>query len=131
MTFEAFPLVDGEFELDAQGEDLWRQASPSHLEQDGTLSYLIFRPTTVDDRKLSVFRGSSMSAQQAYENRVDLGRESLGTLSVSVGQVRNEAHLRAVDDAALPDRPSGHAYVDFRGLTKREAKTAAVNREDP
>lgn len=61
MTDEWPDLVDGEHELTADGERLWRQAAPAHLEQDGTSD----------------------------------------------------------------DVPEGHAYIDFRSLTKRQTNTAA------
>lgn len=127
MTHDWPPLVDGEVELTAEGERLWRQAAPTYLVQDGTLSSPVFMPMRNDNRMLSVFRESIVvTAKQAYDNRVGSGRPSLGTLAVRVGQVRDGAGLRAVDDSAAgEDVSAGHAYIDFRPLTKREKKTAA------
>lgn len=125
MTRDWPSLVDGEVELTAEGERLWRQAAPAYLEQDGTLSSLIFRPMSNDNRMLSVFRESIVTAEQAHDNHVESGRASLGTLAVRVGQVRDEARLRAVDDSAAgEDVPAGHAYIDFRPLTKQQTNTA-------
>lgn len=118
-------LGDDEHELTADGEHLWRQAAPAHLVQDGTVSYLVFRPTSRDDRKLSVFRETVVTAKEAYDNHVDAGRASLGTLGVRVGQVR-DTDLRAIDDSTTSDDlPAGHAFIDFRPLTKRQTNTAA------
>lgn len=119
-------LVAGEFELTADGERLWRQAAPSYLEQDGTLSYLVFRPMANDGRMLSVSRESVLTAKQAHDRHVDSGWASLGTQAVHVGPVRDEAGLRSVDDSAVDGQvPAGHAYIDFRPLNKRQTNTAA------
>lgn len=118
-------LVDGEVVLTADGESLWRQAAPSYHEQDGTLSYLIFRPMSNDNRMLSVSRETVVTAKKAHDSHVESGRSSLGTLAVRVGQVR-DAGLRSVDDSASADDvPEGHAYIDFRPLTKGETNIAA------
>lgn len=126
MTPDWPPLLEGEVEIAADGERLWRQAAPTYLEQDGMLSSLVFRPMSRDNRMLSVFRESVVTAKQAHDNRVESGRPSLGTLAVRVGEVRDEAGLRAVDDSAVgDDMPAGHAYIDFRPLTKQQTTTAA------
>lgn len=126
MTRDWPPLVDSEVELTEDGEHLWRQVAPAYLEQDGTLSSLVFRPMSKDNRMLSVFRESIITAKQAHDNRVESGRASLGTLAVSVGQVRDEAELRAVDNSAAgEDMPAGHGYIDFRPLTKQQTNSAA------
>ncbi len=118
-------LVFGEVLLTDVTELLWRQAAPSLLAQDGTLSYLVFRPNEHDARRLSVRRGSKMTAEQAYGDHVAEGLTSLGTLAVGVEEVRS-ASLRAVDDSATSSAvPEGHAYIDFRPLTKRQTNTAA------
>ena len=119
-------LTESEVELNADGERLWRQAAPAYLEQEGTLSFQVFRPMSQDGRRLSVFRESSITAQEAYESHLQSGRPSLGTLAVRVGEVRDAAQLRAVDDsAASEDVPKGHAFIDFRPLSKRETNAAA------
>jgi hypothetical protein len=126
VTHDWPPLVEGEVELTADGERLWRQAAPAYLEQDGTLSSLVFRPMSKDNRMLSVFRESVVTAKQAHDNRIESGPSSLGTLAVRVGEVRDEAALRAVGDSAVgEDVPAGHAYIDFRPLTKQQTNTAA------
>lgn len=126
MKHEWPELVDGEFELSAEAERLWRQAAPAYLEQDGTLSYLVFRPMSNDDRKLSVSRDTEVTAKEAYDNHVESGRPSLGTLGVQVGDVRDHAGLRSVDDSGTSDDvPEGHAYIDFRPLTKQQTNTAS------
>lgn len=125
MTHEWDELVLGEVLLADTTELLWRQAAPSLLAQDGTLSYLVFRPTAHDARKLSVRRGSKMTAEQAYMDHVAGGLVSLGTLAVDLEEV-NSVSLRAVDDSATSSAiQEGHAYIDFRPLTKRQTNTAA------
>lgn len=119
------PLAPRERPLDDRDERLHRQAAPAHLEQDGTLSLQVFRPTKRDERQLSVSRGSAISAKRAYEEHTASGLKSLGTLSVALGQVQDDAGLRCIDDSALPDIPEAHAYIDFRPLTRRECNIAA------
>lgn len=72
-----------------------------------------------------MFRETVLNAEEAYDNHVDAARASLGTLGVRVGQVR-DAELRTIDDSMTSDElPEGHAYIDFRPLTKRQTNTAA------
>lgn len=119
-------LARGEAVVGDPGEHLWRQFAPGHLEQDGvTLSAQAFRPQERDGRKLSVRRGSLTTAGQAYDEHVAGGRPSLGTLAVTVADA-GSLDLRVVDDSAAdPPAPQGHAYVDFRPLTRRQATNAA------
>lgn len=125
MIHEWDELVAGEHLLADEGELLFRQAAPSLLAQDGTLSYLVFRPNESDARKLSVRRGSKITAAQAYRDHVERGRPSLGTLATEVAEVENLA-LRAIDDSdTAEDLPEAHAYIDFRPLAKRQTNTAA------
>lgn len=125
MTHTWKDLADGEVRLTDEAENLWRQVAPGHLQQDGTISYLVFRPTERDARKLSVRRSSRIDAKAAFEEHIANGSTSLGSLAVIVEEV-HRVGLRAIDDSGLePDLPTGHAYVDFRPLTKRETNAAA------
>ena len=53
MTRTWQDLDDGEAPLADEAENLWRQVAPAHLQQDGTVSYLVFRPTQRDARTTS------------------------------------------------------------------------------
>ena len=115
-------LVDGEEVLSELTEILYRQVPYGHFDsvsQEPTMD--IFRPRPDEHSQLSTSRSGRVSAQQAYEHRVNtLQLRSAGVWGVSVEEVTN-VESRAVDDSALlPDddekTPPGHAYIDLRHL---------------
>jgi hypothetical protein len=125
-------LIDGEEVLAELTEVLYRQVPLGHFDsvsQEPTMD--IFRPRPDEHSQLSTSRSSKVSAQQAYEHRVNtLQLKSAGVWGVSVGELA-DVESRAVDDSALlPDddekTPPGHAYIDLRHLeeTHKQDKRA-------
>lgn len=108
--------------LEDVGELLYRQVHPTWVE-DGVPSSQAFKPTTKDKGKLSIARGSLITAKGTYQHYTDvLKLSSAGTWAVTVG----EARTATLDSFAEPlhDDPA-HGYVDFRELGRREAERKA------
>lgn len=108
--------------LEDVGELLYRQVHPTWVE-DGVPSSQAFAPTRKDKGKLSIARGSLITAEGAYRHYTDvLKLSSAGAWAVTVG----EALTATLDTFAEPlhDDPA-HGYVDFRELGRREAERKA------
>jgi hypothetical protein len=113
-------------EITELAELLFRQVHPSWIE-DGIPTLLAFNPTTKDDGQLSVARGAKTTAAAAFTRHTEtLNLRSAGTWAVAVGEAR-DGGVVARDDSHLPDvEDPAHAFVDFRGKTKRERSVAAT-----
>jgi hypothetical protein len=104
-------------------EILYRQVHPTWVE-DGVPSYLAFTPTTKDKGQLSVDQGSLITAEDAYRHYTTVRKlKSAGAWAVTVGEA-DGAELKSFDDHE--DDPPAHGFIDFRGLSKREAKKRAA-----
>jgi hypothetical protein len=122
MTMQ--PLDDREVLLEDGDEVLYRQLTEPLY--DPTLkqpSSHAFGPKDADQGKPSFVRSSTVSAQESRDwHTANAAKPSLAVWGCTVGTVNGEA-LRAVDDSAMPgDKAPGHAYVDYRGLSKPEVK---------
>jgi len=127
-----WPTVEtNEAQITNAGEVLWRQITKSLYDEDNRRPGLLAcGPQAADARKPSFTRSSVISAQDSRDwHQNHSASASLGTWSLSVGDVE-DAGLRAVDDSKRPPepgepgKPPGHAYVDYRPLTKAEMKDA-------
>src|SRR5688572_31334222 len=80
-------------------------------------------PTPKDEGRLSVDRGSMTTAEAAFSRYRAEGRKSAGVWSVKVGECLSLA-LHAISDPIEGDSPNpAHAFVDFRGLEKKDVRT--------
>ena len=96
---------------------LFRQINPSWVQQ-GRVTSQAFKPTKKDERRLSVYDGAQVSAEESWEHFTELrGYSSIGVLAVSVG----ECH--SVDLAVEPDpeRFPAHVEVVFDEYSNNEA----------
>ncbi len=115
------------------GVPMWRQMTRSIWDeanaQPGLLSC---GPQGADHRKPSFSRQSRVTAQESRDwHQKNAAWASRSVWSISVSEIV-EATLRAVDDADATLDPGqkralGHAYADYRGLTKGEMKDARGN----
>jgi hypothetical protein len=87
---------------------------------DGTAMSVNFRPTKKDEGLLSTRQNSMVGAQQAHEEHLGNGWQSVGTWSFMAGATE----LDVIDDSADADTPTGHASVDFTMLTRGERERA-------
>jgi hypothetical protein len=120
-------LRSGEVELVELEENIWRQVNPAFV-HDGRVSSQAFTPSSKDGGELSSSRASRVTAKESFDHYVQILKlQSFGVYSLTVGEVRAE-DLRVIDDSAVGDgenRPPGHVYVDFKGISRKDAKKAA------
>jgi len=121
------PLADEE-------ELLLRQVHPSFV-RGGRPSSQAFRPTTKDEGKLSVARGSVTTPASAYElHTAGLGLAAAGTWAITVGECRGQGLTVVADPVTCPlatVSDPAHALVDFMPHSKNqaEAKGARLARQ--
>lgn len=131
MTHNWPSLEAGEAQITDRAEVLWRQITKSLYDEDNRRPGLLAcGPQAADVRKPSFARKSVSTAQDSRDWHQDhAASSSLGTWSLSVEDVE-DAGLRAVDDSQRapepgePARAPGHAYVDYRPLSKQQMKDA-------
>lgn len=124
-------LLKDESVLEAAEELLFRQVTKHQWDEINEIpSSTAFGPMPIDDGRPSYAReGAGVSAQSARDWHQDHAKSpSLGVWAVTTLEV-DSAGLRAVDDSACPlspgeERAPGHAYVDFRGLGRKERTSA-------
>lgn len=86
-----------------------RQIHPSFIKQ-GQITSQAFRPTTKDDKMLSVYDNDMISAEKAYEHYTKkLLKSSAGVMAVNVKEC-NDLSLPVVSD---PEPFPEHALIDF------------------
>lgn len=100
---------------------LHRQVHPSWV-QDGRVSSQAFKPTSKDEKCLSVYDGDQIEAEAAWRHYVEaLGYKSIGVLAVTVGECEVLELIVSPDPDTFPE----HVYIDFRGLTNRQIEKTA------
>lgn len=86
-----------------------------------------FGPQAVDKRRPSFARSSVVAAQESRDwHNQNAKSKSMGVWACSVGEI-DDAGTRSVDDSGTPllpgeKRSPGHAYVDYRHMTKSEMR---------
>ncbi len=117
------PLEQFEVLLTDQSEVLYRQLTePLYDPAQKRPSSHAFGPKDADHGKPSFVRSSLVSAQDSRDwHTANAAKPSLAVWGCTVGTVNGEG-IRAVDDAATGDKAPGHAYVDYRRLSKPETK---------
>lgn len=112
------PLEVGERVM-AEPEEFYLQVSP-RLFQNGVVNGEAFRPSDDDPQRLSGASSENQTPQGSYDERCALGRQTVGTIAVTMPEVTH-AKLRCVDDSAnVPAPPTGHAFLDWRLPSTRE-----------
>ena len=100
---------------------LLRQVHPSWV-REGRITSQVFAPTTKDERRLSVYDGDQISAENAWNHFTgELGCSSVGIVAVTVGECHTYS-LRVISD---PTSYREHALIDFTGNTDGQIKTKA------
>ena len=103
------------------GTLLHRQVHPSWV-QEGRATSQVFKPTSKDEKCLSVYDGDQIDAEAAWRHYVETsGYNSIGILAVTVGECENLELTVAPDPDAFPE----HVCIDFRGLAKRQIEKKA------
>ncbi|MFB7619822.1 hypothetical protein [Kitasatospora sp. NPDC056181] len=126
-------LRDGEVQIPASSELLWRQIHPAFLD-GGKMSSQAFTPSDKDDGELSVNRQSIVGANDAFRYFTEVQCfQSTAVYAVSAEEVAAKG-LRTVDDSTSDpeNAPSpGHAYVDFKAVAagKRRKRIGGLLRD--
>ena len=98
---------------------LLRQINPSWVKGNRVTSQA-FTPTRKDEARLSVYDGDQISAEDSWRHFTqELGSPSAGVMAVTFGECA--ARGREVVLNSVPFRE--HAYVDFAGLSRSQAKS--------
>lgn len=101
-------------------EILYRQVNPSWI-KNGRVTSQAFRPTHKDHKKLSVYDGSMITAESAWEHYSNtLGMKSDGVLAVT----RSECTTRDLSINPDPGQYDEHVLIDFSRITGSIKKTA-------
>jgi len=113
-------------------ELLHRQVHPEWI-NDGRVSSQAFHPTRKDAGKLSVSRGSLVSAKEAYLRHTRKEYRSAGTWSVSVGEcsavgVRAYADPIGKEDPRQLPEDDAHAVADFANVGGGSAVRKAADK---
>lgn len=100
---------------------LLRQVHPA-WRQAGGITSQVFRPTTKDGSRLSVYDGDMISARAAWTHYTSvLGYRSSGVIAVSAGECRQEDLRVEPDPAPFPE----HAVIEFGSLNRQEIERKA------
>ncbi len=104
-----------------EGTFLFRQVNPSWV-QDGHITSQVFKPTAKDNKRLSVYDGDRINAENSWKHYTkSLGYESVGVLAVTVAECEREDLSVESDPTPFPE----HAVIDFTGIAESEMKRKA------
>lgn len=125
---QPLPLVPGEAVVPAGDELLFRQITEHKWDSMVEVpSSTAFAPTSADHGKPSFSRSSLVTAQESRDwHRENARSPSLGVWACSTAEVA-QGGTRSVDDSGVPLAPGevrapGHAYVDYRHLSKGQQR---------
>ncbi len=100
---------------------LHRQVAPSWV-QEGRITSQVFKPTSKDAGKLSVYDGDQIDAEDSWDHYTgQLGHSSCGVVSVTVPECESE-ELQVVPD---PEPFDEHAYIDFAERSRSQVERAS------
>lgn len=109
---------------------LYRQVNPAWVQQ-GRITSQAFKPTPKDQKRLSVYDGDLLSAEEAWSHyNAELGFSSVGVLAVSCAECE-DLELPVVSD---PTPFLQHALICFDACTasqiERKAKKLRARAEE-
>lgn len=100
---------------------LYRQVNPSWM-QNGEPSSQVFSPTPKDEKKLSVYDGDQINAEDSWKHFTNtLGLSSKGTLAITVSEFEEEDLVVVPDSETFKE----HTLVDFSDYSKNQIKSKA------
>ena len=95
---------------------LFRQVNPSWV-QAGRVTSQVFKPTTKDKKRLSVYNGDLVSAEASWLHYTnELRFSSVGVLAVTVAECERQALTAEPDPAPFP----AHAVIKFDNCSTSE-----------
>ena len=100
---------------------LHRQVHPSWVQQ-GRVTSQAFRPTPKDQKRLSVYDGDQISAEDAWNHySISLGHASMGVLAVTVTECTRQQLSVVPDPKTFPE----HVLIDFSEFAENQIKKKA------
>lgn len=100
---------------------LLRQVNPAWI-QDGRMTSQVFRPTPKDSKRLSVYDGDQISAEDAWSHYVkELELSSVGVVAVTVVECKEQDLPVAPDPNPFPE----HVVIEFNDYSNSQIKTKA------
>ena len=100
---------------------LYRQINPSWV-QSGRVSSQAFKPSAKDNKRLSVYDGDMITAEDAWKHYTgELRFTSIGILAVSRGDCTAQELLVKLDPTPHP----AHAVIDFTAYSGTQVKRKA------
>lgn len=102
---------------------LLRQASPSQLTYDGSLTSAIFKPSQEHGFLLSTLHGR-VGAEEAHRRHCEAGYQSAGTWGLSINEVKAAGLAAWEDGDTTPETPIDHVTIPMQhiGRSQRERK---------
>ena len=95
---------------------LLRQVNPAWV-QKGRVTSQVFKPTPQDRKRLSVYDGGQVTAEEAWKHySEELGLASVGVLGVTVGECEDQALAAESDPEPFP----AHAVIRFDTCTESQ-----------
>ena len=100
---------------------LYRQVPAGHV-QNGEITSQVFQPTKKDEKRLSVYDGSQISAAESLKHYTEvLCWSSIGVVAVSVG----ECDSLLLPVYADPERYKEHVLIDFSEFGRSQIERKA------
>ena len=100
---------------------LLRQVNPSWI-RNGRITSQVFRPTSKDKKRLSVYDGDQITPPEAHHHYTrEVGWSSDGVMAVTMAECGRQ-DLPVTSD---PDPFPEHAVIDFRACSNTEIRTKA------
>lgn len=121
-------LEPHEIVLPSDSEELlWRQITPIIWNgETGQPKIDAFGPKTADQQRPSFSRSAIVTAEESFHwHNKHANSKSLAVWACTVSDCK-QVDLRVIDDYSNSSKPKnmapGHAYVDYRGLSKKEER---------
>ena len=100
---------------------LYRQVSATYV-QHGEITSQVFKPTVKDNKRLSVYDGSQISAEDAWKHYVQaLSHGSIGVVAVAAQECTDLQLDVETDPAPFKE----HAIINFAALSRRQIERKA------
>ena len=100
---------------------LYRQVSATYV-QHGEITSQVFKPTVKDNKRLSVYDGSQISAEDAWKHYVQtLSHGSIGVVAVAVQECTDLQLGVETDPAPFKE----HSIINFAALSRSQIERKA------
>ena len=98
---------------------LWRQVIPGFI-REGRITSQLFTPSRMDDKKVSVYDGDQITAEESWRHYTTPKLEkkpceSAGVMAVTIGECYSEGILAIPDPGTFLE----HVLLDFTALSNK------------